>query len=793
MFAQSSRPRGAPRAVPMLIFALLAGLIAAVLPGPGATDARAAVLGHHVNINGWALGTFLSSQEGAYVYCLEPGATYPGGDQRNPDWVERLPGYTASTAGNVTGWSGGAVTSGPASGATLRHINYVIETHGQTTVPERAAAVQLAVWMLRDDPGLREWLAHHVAWIEHGGHASIVAKATELAAEARARAHGPSIEDPAPLKLSQGSEFGEGTLKYPAGTKELTIEGGVFEDGATSMRITDERAGEVRWSADLHPNGWQRMHEVSVTGRWQLEASGWAAALRLHPPVDSSQQMLGTSVGTVTETRAGDFDRVSVTIDAQFSPQLGTQVPERFVERGSGRFADTVTFDVAGDSAPWAQRNGTGDEVIYAPVTAEGTLYGPFTHPQSPDEGPPASAPVAATAEVTATRGPGEYRVVADDRPDESGYYSWVWSIRETSQAAEIRDAELLPADYLFSDRFGLVEEGQVVPTSLRWTTQLRDRELTLDKMVLHDTVTPVLAHGAWLRGDDGARIPATLRLTAYQTDTEPSRQATPPDEATELTTSLVTASTPEQEITADPMPIPFETRGWVTVQTCLLEEDQVSEAVGYFEEWCDDFGIPAETAKIVPPEVRTEAVPQALVGDMITDTAIVSGVVPAESEIHFEFYLQPEAGDPKFDEHWRHRVDTSGDPLQWSASELDALTDDERCLVQPVARTTAVNVEEAGSVQSPEVRAVSAGTGYWVETLVTRHPETGEEVELHRGECGLENERTVVLDEEEVAVAGLATTGVSSVAILAGGLLVAGVGLVVVCALGRHRNRAAV
>src|SRR5690606_24691772 len=114
--------------------------------------------------------------------------------------------------------------------------------------------------------------------------------------------------------------------------------------------------------------------------------------------------------------------------------------------------------------------------------------------------------------------GPGSYEVTADVTADEAGYYSWVWSIREEAQREEIRAAQLLPEGYEFSDRFGTPSEGQTVPTRLRWSTDLLQREIGLDDMQLVDRVTPTLHDGVWLRDDAGERFPAHLRLTVYQT-----------------------------------------------------------------------------------------------------------------------------------------------------------------------------------------------------------------------------------------------------------------------------------
>ena len=97
------------------------------------------------------------------------------------------------------------------------------------------------------------------------------------------------------------------------------------------------------------------------------------------------------------------------------------------------------------------------------------------------------------------------------------------------------------------------------------------------------------------------------------------------------------------------------------------------------------------------------------------------------------------------------------------------------------------MSVEKAGNVLSPPIRAHSAGIGYWVETLVTKHPDSGETVELHRGACGLENERTIVHDETEPA---LATTGGGVVPILTVGAALALGGSLLALVVGVRQQR---
>lgn len=740
--AVSRAPRRAPRWAGLALSALLV-LFLTVLPGlpGGVPPAGAAVPAHTVSFGGWVVGGFASST-GELVYCIEPGAMEPSGAQQSATVTDTLPGYTSNSF-DPTGWNG-TVTSGPLSGEAVRQMNWMLSVYGQNPDPDTAAATQLALWIVRGDPGLAHWLDHHLGWARSHGGAWHVDRALQMVEEARANAVGaPSAVPSAQLEIVLDDVPGTGFVRYPAGTTRLRIAGAVFEDGRPVFEIAGGEAGAVAWRTDLHEPEWRRLTPVSVSGEWQREVSGWPAQLRLHAPAERYQQALGSTAGPVETVVRADLPPVEAQIDAQFAPVLETRSETRFVRRGDGAFADRVTLGVVPGARPWAERSGTAG-AEYAPVTAEGVLYGPYAQPQQPSQSPPPGAPVAARARLVADRGPGEYRVAAEQRPRESGYYYWVWRIREDEQPDVMREAGLMPAGYAFQDAFGLVDEGHVVPSTVRWSTELAERELPLDGLVLRDRVRASLHGGAWLQDAEGERIPAVLRLTVYRSDERPERSTAPPAAAEEIAQERVTVAGPDETVEAPPIRLPFETRGWVTVRSCLLAEDQ-DERAEHIEEWCDDYGVPEETAQILLPVVRTEARPAARIGETIHDTAFVDGAVPAGASLGFTLYLRPEAGALKYDERWEPRTDELGAALRWTEAELAAMSEEERCLAQPVAHTARIDVAETGSLRSPGVLTRSEGVGYWVEDLAMPHPDTGEPAELHRGRCGLENERTVI------------------------------------------------
>lgn len=579
--------------------ALLVGFAIAVMPALGATPATAYTPGRMIDFGGWSVGTFQLAN-GSFVYCVEPGAIPPDHTQQTASVVDELRGYSVGMW-DATGWSG-RVSTAPISGEPLRRINYLLATHGDTQSADTAVAVQFAIWMLRGGSGEQAWLDHHITWVEQHGGASHIRAARALVTEAIVQATPAGPPTPAPLQMRAGSRFGDGVVSFPAGATELRISGGTFADGSTVLTLDGSSPGEAEWRADLHPSGWQRFHEVQVAGTWVLPSRGWPAELEVYPSVVPNEQTLTWAVGPVNETHSGEWAPVELVVDAQFSPALTTRVPDRWISRDTEPFADTVTFSTAAGGAPWAARTLSDGSLAFAPIVADGVVYGPFNRPQEPAAQVPLGAPIAGTASLIADRGPGVYSVESATRPDESGYYYWVWRVREADQLAEVRSADLLPAEYTFADDFGLVDEGHVTATRLRWSTQLLSQELTLDRLRLEDRITVTLQDGAWLRDAAGARIPARIRLSVYGSDTQPRQQSAVPVGAEEIARGMVEVRSPGRSILADPIELPSHTRGWVTVRACLVAEDQPEEARGFIEEWCDDYGMPAETARIIEP-----------------------------------------------------------------------------------------------------------------------------------------------------------------------------------------------
>ncbi len=710
------------------------------------------------NGRGEGVGSLMHS-DGTQVYCLEI-VRY--------NEVGRVDAPLVST-GTLPAASGGvfingsvypSVTVPESNSETVRQINYVLSKWGRTQDGQQAAAVQLAVWQLRGGSGDFDRLYATYAGMGDAIAGGTSALANQLAAEARVT---QSVQTVPVSPIVQQSTPYRGTLNVSAGTTVVTIVNGVFlgqpgvdvsADGRTAT-VADGAAHNIQWQGQpSEADEFGRYYTVEFNGSYEVMVAG-STILRADQGSSPEDQDLGTGDG---EMVAGTFDAIYWDPDTIWSPVLSTETPSKLVQEGEA-FSDTVTFDVAEGSNPWRTAVRANGETMYAPITAEGTLYGPFLSDPAlnPSGTPPVGAPVAATATVTTdtAQGPGMYTVDTGDQVStEPGYYTWVWDIDFADQAASVVSPPpsssgqvhpSLPENYFFTDGFGQASEGQLTPSNLEINTELSDHSVVIGGSVTDD-VTLNLLRGGWLQDENGGRTAFNLRGTVYLTDEAPVQQETAPADAVILGTTSVSANTPGVAVTSESIRVPLSTDAqYLTVQWCLLDEDQTDSARGKAVETCDDFGVPSETAEIVRPTVTTQAKPLVAPGDTMFDTAVVEGEMPdAPASVGFTGYLKPEAGAVKVDENWDPILDESGEPVLWTQEEIDALGE-EACEVQPVVKTDRVEVSGAGSYESPEVEAKTEGTVYWVEDLVIEDTASGEQVEVHRGKCGLPNETTFI------------------------------------------------
>lgn len=757
-FGVRGRVGAAVLTVLLLVTVLVGGraeLSFAAAPGPGVTFDE---IGH--------IGAYRLSS-GELAYCLEAGVFEPWGDQADGKVVTFLPSFTGSAG---AGWQFGfadtlnmpAVTDT----ARMRQMNYVIHTWGNTSNNEQAAATQLAIFQIRGDQS--NFVTRMIASIrEHGGGA-VIDRAAVMVAAARVEAVVPTPSASPELPIIDVDEFGVGSVSYSEGTKQLKLTNAVFTDTNDNVISVSAKEGGALNIVGVKPSGWDRDYEVGVSADWGSGQEGWQAALRVHGPVVTGQQRIATAVGATTGNAKAQTLNATVTVSHTWWPTVTTSVAERIVAPGDP-FVDTVTIDADPAGGSW----GTNESGDYMPIRALGILYGPFDSDPSlqSSDSPPEDAPVAAQSEILTDRGPGTYEVRTEERAFSAGYYNWVWRIDWNNQIEEVTTPErtnkssLLQNKLPVHDRFGEVAETHTVAQRLTIATNLVDQQIGRGWSLVDEIgVTPERGDG-WIRDEQGDVIPVTLRGTVYHSEEAPTQTSLPPESATEIAQATVVVRGAEI-VESDSIPISLDLEGYVTAQWCVVDSDQPEHLRGLTRQWCDDYGVPAETAEIIAPIVTTKAQEKAYLNDEISDLAFIEGLVPNESSLEFIAYLKPEAGEPKFDKNWDPIVSLTGAQKSaevWTQAEIDELGVT-ACFAQPVAKTKRIEVTHAGEVRSPFITAKSAGTLYWVERLFAVDPISNEEHLIHEGECGLPNETTTVHETGETTpvekAKTLATTG---------------------------------
>lgn len=773
---------------------LLLGVMMALGGMLSPTAALAASEGPGLRVGGVFLGAFISSNNASNAFCVEPDGHNPSSEVPATE-MTALRGYRMQSTGH---WVAPYTDE-----RGLRMMNYIASTYGTLGSggdwqDSQAAAVALAIWTIRgwEDSVVSTW----VSGIRSNAPSTVRTLADQFILESDQRSRPANIVPPDEPVVAWESDTA-GTVSLPAGYERLTIVSGAKLTGSapagtsytTSSTVAElEAEGSHTVAFEVFPTAESpRGAPVVLRASWAQSVVNWPARVWGFQPVsDTEDQLLIAGGGGETVSDSGVWDKtVRPSAAAPFEPVVTTQVDQFRVDPGEP-YRDQVTFGVSNASSEWPRY--WADDAWHArPVRATGTLYGPYpARPRQstvvPDE---PEAPIAGTAVIEAVRGPGTYDVqIAAPERSPAGYYTWVWQIDGAAQGPLLqtgaRDGWHLNGDYRYRDDFGLPGETQVRPMELSIRTALDERKLppggrTMDRV----TLTP--GAGGWLELD-GASVPVTVRATVYETDGDPVRAAEAPADAHVLSVARRTVTSAKHPLSF-PVEVPFSVAGGVTVQVCVLTEDQAVEARDLIAERCDEWGIPAESAVIDLPEVTTRAQTHGTVDQAIHDVATIGGPIPKRTTLGFTAYLRPEIGAPKYDSNWRPVVDDRGRPEVWKAAELSQLSEQERCVVQPVATTARIPIERAGDYRSPDVFARSAGTVRWVEDLVALNPADGSELELHRGRCGAVLETTRV----DPRVDSLSMTGGAPWGLLGGSsvALLVGAGIVVL-AQQRRRGR---
>lgn len=533
--------------------------------------------------------------------------------------------------------------------------------------------------------------------------------------------------------------LGTVTMVGTAGsTGSITLTNGVFTDTGSATK-TDAVEGAAYPVRGVPPTSDGSPYKISGTGTFTAPgSSGYAANLTVFTSGSGQQASVGAggnAVNTPFNVSGEDPQDRSVT----FQP-IVTTTATTFVQQGE-KFQDALTFGTQADSTgtnnSWFQ-----DSLGYVEVVANGVVYGPYDEQPTESATVPAGSPIAATASVTTgTAGPTvPYDVTTNETADESGFYTWVWTIRYADQVTYTRN--FIPTGYSFTDRFGQVSESSIVPSQISATTQVEEPTVPLSGIAV-DTAT-VGADGYWLK-EGGDEIPVTFRWDAYydtraKADIAQVPASTIPAEASLIGTVYVTTDEPgtiaTPDTAADGIRVPDVGEGSIVWVLSIRQADQPAQYQGWVEDWSDEYGVPAEISSIAQPTVATEALAAAQLGGTITDTAEVDGTLPAiGAELSFAAYQVPVTTEGEID----YPTGVTPGDLSW------VCTDDNRIYEN---WDTPQVVTETGSYTSPEVDADEYAMVLWVERLGTNSAETGQPSQvIAEGECGIPTETSVIVD----------------------------------------------
>ncbi|MGO3778053.1 MAG: hypothetical protein ACTJG8_04725 [Canibacter sp.] len=516
------------------------------------------------------VGAFIAESDGRQVYCMDAGAPAPWGTTTGPTTVTDLVSYTGQQL----------------SPATLAKINYVLAKWGDSTNPDVTAAVQLYLWAEADPVTYHSHGMDGDSWyigrVPAANRATVLGNLATMRAEAQANhAVNPSVD----VSISMVDQY-NGTLAVELSPSVLSgnvvLTDATFADGTSSKSL-----GEGFYPIVGKPASGVPEYRVSASASYS--GVGIGARVNLYETPGQQRLLANGTPSAVTDTAQTPW------IELDFQPVIGTQVATKYVAEGDA-FTDLLTVSTVG-AGSWTHLEGHP-----VPLSAYGTLYGPFDEQPAESERAPEGAPVVGTETLLLDRGTGEYTSSGSLTASESGFYTWVWGIDKDTQGAH--------AKYIrgsFTDWFGRVAETHVTPFQPEAVSKT-DARLVVPGDAVTDTIRVSSTNGAWLK-IDGEPIPVVLDGTAYQVPgtLPPTEQANVPEDAVKLGEVQVIATGPGT-YTSPAVPHPdagFVT--WVWEVRLASQPDDYREYIA--DNWSDNYGIPLESTSVRWPITVTSEV----------------------------------------------------------------------------------------------------------------------------------------------------------------------------------------
>lgn len=415
--------RKATRTVLSVVVALLlafSGLFVA------AQSAHAGSYGVGYNIgDGW-IGAY-QADDGRQTYCIDLGANLPFSPTSGPQTVTSLESLSRQQ---------------------LAELNYVMARWGQSGDPNVTSAVAMFVWSVADAGTYNSHGmsgdAYYIARAPSGARPTILALLAQMRSEAPVNA----VTDPSlSLSIDLADQYA-GTLTVAAHPSHLQgtalLSGAVFDNGATSRTLGAGQFGITGTPADGAP--WYQ-----IGASMSVAADGYGAKVDLYTSGAGEQRTIASVAGAPGNLSASTQ---APRIDLDFQPVICTEVASRFVAEGDA-FVDELSVSVT--KGTWTILDGTR-----IPITATGTLYGPFDEQPTEADSPPTGAPVAGVEQITLA-GAGNYTSAGSITAPSSGFYTWVWAIDKDVQGDL---GKYLTGSY--TNRFGQVTETTLCRSSRR-------------------------------------------------------------------------------------------------------------------------------------------------------------------------------------------------------------------------------------------------------------------------------------------------------------------------------------
>lgn len=671
--------------------------------------------------DGW-LGSIYIPGVG-YTYCVNVAL----GTGYNNDPVEQTSYNRTFTSDS--GWSavGGRTYTADLTPREMFEVSYIIGEYGQLDAPrsgysldqaEWAAAVELSVWD-RATPSMSTGIgtmspSDLYAMRAGSSEAAVRAKLAIINADVAGQVPSSSTGASGTLDVEM-QNYRDGSLVInlagaPSASVVLTLSGAVFSaTGSNTMTVeaTDGLRIPITGLYEQPKDTSGVTYNIHATGTATVAGSGYGENARVLSSSGQDTITTGSAPPTTFDLTAASEDPIIL-----FDAVVTTEAPV-FIGEGE-TFADTLFATIGNPNDPAANPWPRWSDGSSYDVEARGTLYGPFLALPDQSATAPSWAPIVATDIPVTLSGEGTYTADAQIGALEPGFYTWQWEIDAADQ--NIFTKAVMPTDYHFVDDFAQRAESTISSSKIVAASQVVQDEVAVTDKV-SDSIT-VGSQGGWIQ-EDGARVPVVFDGTAYFVpgDVAPELSDTVPAGTEVLGTTQIPVTAPGT-YTSEELDAPVNRQGFVVWVWEIKESSQPAEYRGYVKDWADQFGIPAETTRVLMPVVATQAQTDVPVGDPIWDIAVVSGRVPTSGmNLYFELYEAKKDASGEW-------VCEAGDNLLWTSSSQ--------------------TVTAEGTYQSPNAPAQPEGTYHWVEVITTPGGE-----EISRGKCGVPTETSVVTAPE--------------------------------------------